>query len=404
MRMTEHLRPELTRRELLGVLGASALLAGAPGTGASGADRARSAQPSAPDFADLLAQARVPSVSIAMIDGERVTTLSSGIRRKGESAEATAHTIYAAASLTKMAFSYAFLGLVLDGVVDLDRPLTDLVPVPAPNDPHARAITARRLLSHTGGWRNWRNSMEQRLTSDFEPGSRWSYSGEGFFHLQRVAEHLTGKGTGRLLRERVFDPLAMTRTSIVPIEANEPHQASGHDSRGEPVNAFGRAQQLELRRAMAARGLTVEDARVEDAEAALRTADARLPLLPNFFSPNAAASMMTTAADFGRFLAHLVNARAAGGRAAAIVDLMFTPQVRCNPAVQWGLGVGLEEVQGRQCAWQWGDNPGFKHYAYADPGAKRAMVVLTNGDRGARVYERVIRTVSGIDRPGFLWA
>jgi CubicO group peptidase (beta-lactamase class C family) len=403
--MTEHRRTALTRREMLGVVGSTALAAGVhPIAHRPPAPRPAVPQPATRDFSALLAQARVPSVSVATVDGDRVTTFSSGIRRKGEVAEATPDTIYAAASLTKMTFSYAFLGLVVDGLVDLDRPLTDVIPIPDPTDVHARAITARRLLGHTGGWRNWRNNMEQRLTSDFEPGSRWSYSGEGFFYLQRIAEQLTGKGTGRLLRERVFDPLAMTRTSIVPLESNEPHHASGHDSRGEPVNPFGRPQQIELRRAMLARGLTVEDARVEDAEAALRTADARLPVLPNFFAPNAAASMVTTAADFGRFLAHLVNARAAGGRAGAIVDLMFTPQIRCNPAVQWGLGVGLEEVQGRQCAWQWGDNPGFKHYAYADPGAKRAMVVLTNGDRGARVYERVIRTLSGIDRPGFLWA
>jgi hypothetical protein len=32
------------------------------------------------------------------------------------------------------------------------------------------------------------------------------------------------------------------------------------------------------------------------------------------------------------------------------------------------------------------------------------MVVFTNGERGAGVYQRVIRDVTGEDHPAFLWA
>jgi CubicO group peptidase (beta-lactamase class C family) len=127
-------------------------------------------------------------------------------------------------------------------------------------------------------------------------------------------------------------------------------------------------------------------------------------VLPNFLSPNAAASMWTTAADFALFLRHLVTARRAGGAAAEIVQQMMSPQIRCNDAIQWGLGVGLEELDGQQAMWQWGDNPGFKNFFFATPATGQAMVVFTNGDRGARVYERLIRATTGKDRPAFLWA
>jgi hypothetical protein len=53
--------------------------------------------------------------------------------------------------------------------------------------------------------------------------------------------------------------------------------------------------------------------------------------------------------------------------------------------------------------WQWGDNPGFKNFFFASPATAQALVVFTNGDRGARVYERVIRATTGQDRPAFLW-
>ncbi|MBK6455945.1 MAG: serine hydrolase [Gemmatimonadetes bacterium] len=109
--------------------------------------------------------------------------------------------------------------------------------------------------------------------------------------------------------------------------------------------------------------------------------------------PNAAASLMTTANDFARFLRHLTQAAA---------PEMMRP-VRCNETIEWGLGIGLESHGTSRAAWQWGDNPGFKNFCFADPSTGTAMVVFTNGDRGARVYERVIRATTGRDRTAFLF-
>ncbi|MEW5915086.1 MAG: serine hydrolase domain-containing protein, partial [Gemmatimonadota bacterium] len=260
------------------------------------------------DFERLLRLANVPSISFAVIDGDRITTRALGVRRAGESDRATADTVYAAASLTKAVFAYVFLGLVEEGLISLDRPVRDYVPLPNPDDPRAGTITARRLLSHSGGWRNWRNNTSQQLVADFEPGSRWGYSGEGFFFMQRIAETLTGKSMPLLARERVFDPLGMKRSSMVGMVELEPHQATGHNFRGEVGQAFGRPTLLELRRMMSARGESLEAAKVEDTEQAMKTAEPTLPVLPNFMAPNAAASMLTTANDFAVFLRHLVTA------------------------------------------------------------------------------------------------
>ena len=365
---------------------------------------ARSPQNRDEDFERILRLASVPSFSYAIVDGDKITTRSLGVRRAGEAERATPDTVYAAASLTKAVFSYVFLGLVNEGLLSLDKRVSEYLPLPNPEDARAATITARNLLSHSGGWRNWRNNTTQMLTADFEPGSRWSYSGEGFFFLQRVVEKLTGKSVPHLARERVFEPLGMKRSSMVGLAELEPFQATGHSGRGDVTQPFGRPTLLELRRMMSAKGVSLESAKVEDAEQAIKTAEPTLPVLPNFLSPNAAASLLTTANDFALFLRHLVTARRAGGAPAAIVDLMMTPQVKCNDAVQWGLGVGLEDLGARRFAWQWGDNPGFKNIFFADPRQMKAMAVFTNGDRGARVYERVIRALTDEDHPAFLWA
>jgi hypothetical protein len=135
----------------------------------------------------------------------------------------------------------------------------------------------------------------------------------------------------------------------------------------------------------------------------MRVAEPALPVLPNFLAPNAAASLVTTSADFGKFLAHVLQAPRLGGMPAAIATQMFAPQVRRNAAVHWGLGVGLETIGGRNVGWQWGDNPGFKNFVYIDLSGGDAAAIFTNGDRGARIYERVLRTMTGIDHPAFIF-
>jgi CubicO group peptidase (beta-lactamase class C family) len=295
--------PAIPRRTALARLGVAAIGLGTPILPAPHVVR-RSSDITDADMERILRLASVPSVSIAQIDGEHVVTRSVGVRRAGDAERATPDTVYAAASLTKAVFSYVLLGLVNEGLLSLDKPIRDYLPLPNPDDPRAPAITARRLLSHSGGWRNWRNNTTTQLTADFDPGTRWSYSGEGFFFLQRVAEKLTGKSMGILARERVFGPLGMKRSSMAALAELEPWQAAGHNVRGEFTPPFGRPTLLELRRLMAARGLSLEAAKVEDEEQAIKTAEPPLPVLPNFLSPNAAASLLTTAADFGTYLRH----------------------------------------------------------------------------------------------------
>ncbi len=63
------------------------------------------------------------------------------------------------------------------------------------------------VYSHTTGLPNWRWFEEDRkLRFHFEPGTRYSYSGEGLTFLQVVLERLTKKPLEDLMREKVFIP------------------------------------------------------------------------------------------------------------------------------------------------------------------------------------------------------
>jgi CubicO group peptidase (beta-lactamase class C family) len=318
-----------------------------------------------------------------------MTRASSGLAVDGD-------TAFEAASLSKQVFAYLVHRLAFEGALDLDRPVAEYLPLPNPADERARTITARHLLSHSSGWRNWRFNKDQALTSEFAPGSRWSYSGEGYYFLQRVVEHVTRKGILAITSERIFAPLGMRRSGYMWTPELDLRRAEPHTGAGAPIESGSVRMAKELR----ASGRPMEEWRHEDAERAYTSQHEGAPALPVFLLPNVAASLMTTADDLGRFYAHLLG-DAEGRRA---LEAMTAPQVRINEALQWGLGVGLEAVNGAPTRfWQWGDNTGFKHFLLGDrTGGGQALVVLTNGNSGRAVYERVIRRELGVDAAGFL--
>lgn len=345
----------------------------------------------AADIQRWMQRARVPGLALAKVTRSRVVTRAFGVRRKDTGDGVTADTVFAAASLSKPVFAWVVLSLVDEGVLTLDRPLHEYLPVPNSDDARSRRITARHVLSHSGGWRNWRNTVGTPLIADFEPGTRFGYSGEGYFFLQRVVETLTRQSLSLLARERVFAPLGLQSTSFAALPDVEGRRAAGYTDRGDPARDFGVAIRPALVRKARERGVAIEALTTADSEVALREAAPNLPPLPNFTQPNAASSLTTTASDFGRFLQHLLQVHGSNSPASRIADRMLTPQVRINNELHWGLGTGLEIREGRTVAWHWGDNPGFKNFYLLDPRTGSGIVVFASGDGGRRVYESIIR-------------
>lgn len=256
----------------------------------------------------------------------------------GPSPSMSGDTIFEAASLSKPVFASALLRLVREKALDLDQPLYRILPLVS--DPRAKFITARHLLSHSSGLQNWRTPQDGKFEFAFAPGERFSYSGEGYFYLQRVVEKITGTPFAQYMRETVFEPLGMTRSSYLWRE--DPASAIPHDIRGRPVHQFKAMIGKQMAQIASDWNKPVESWFYADVERAMPLL--KQPSLPKFMLPNAAASLMTTATDFAKFLLHSFS-----------IDVMRQPQVRINGNLSWGLGCGLETSGGRQWFWHWGD-------------------------------------------------
>jgi CubicO group peptidase (beta-lactamase class C family) len=198
-------------------------------------------------------------MAIAVIERGRVAYVQAyGVRNKAGDPLRTDTVMYGA-SLTKTVFAYHVLQLVDQGKLALDTPLATYLDKPLTDydteaiyagkygpyrdlagDPRWKLITARHVLTHSTGFANfWFIEPDEKLRIHFDPGSRFSYSGEGMSLLQFVIENgRKDRGLGvdlGALTEATFARLGMLRTSLVWRSDFRPNLADGFNDRGEVV-------------------------------------------------------------------------------------------------------------------------------------------------------------------------
>ena len=119
----------------------------------------------------LLDVTAVPGFAVGVLrDGRLAWERYQGVMEAGTRRAVSADTLFPAASLGKPVFAYAALRLADQGRLDLDRPLRSYVPDHAPADARGDRITARHVLSHSSGLRNWRGAADQPLVPRLRPG------------------------------------------------------------------------------------------------------------------------------------------------------------------------------------------------------------------------------------------
>jgi CubicO group peptidase (beta-lactamase class C family) len=147
------------------------------------------------------------------------------------------------------------------------------------------------------------------------PGQRWGYSGEGFVLLQRHLERCTGESITALADDRVFRPLGMRDSHLT-----------------EPEPGFHGYRRL-----------------------------------------------MTTAADYGRFLAHVLR----------LDDERWQPLWPIDDELAWGAGWGIE-LGPPVCGWQWGLDDDANNFVIGCPSTGDGVVVLTEDPDGRAYYRSVV--------------
>lgn len=351
----------------------------------------------------LMELAQLPGLGMGVVQGDRLVWQHyTGVANALTKAPITAASIFPAASMGKQIFAYAVLQLVDQHHLDLNKPLKDYENDDAPAGERGERITARHVLSHSSGLPNWRDEGDQPLISAFEPGTKFRYSGEGFYYLQRCVEKITGISCEEFMQECIFKPLGMNSSTYLWRADAEQRLVSGHrgdepfDNRAFPEQLFHLIEQSGVPLAQWNHDRIVR-------EMAKVLSPPHKPM-PNETSPNVAFSLLTTVADYSAFLARITAPRGdAFDLKPETRSLMMKPYSHVNSALSWGLGWGIEQDGGPRFLWQWGDNGGWKNIVIVHPESRSALAVFTNGRNGMRVVERVARAASSREHALFLW-
>lgn len=206
----------------------------------------------------VMAQTGAKGMAIAFIDhGKVIYKHAYGIRNANGDPLNTDTVMYGA-SLTKTVFAYTVMQLVDQGKINLDTPIEADLDKPLPSygpdivfpdkygpykdladDPRWKKITPRMCLTHSTGFSNfWFTEPDQKLHIHFDPGTHFSYSGEGLILLQFVIEHgRKDQGLGLDLGDLTqanFTRLGMLRTSLVFHNGKDSNVADGWNDQGQP--------------------------------------------------------------------------------------------------------------------------------------------------------------------------
>jgi CubicO group peptidase (beta-lactamase class C family) len=354
---------------------------------------------------DVMRVAPAPGLMLAVVSNGVVRSPRAyGVVQAGTDRKVSGDTAFEAGSLGKPVFASAVLSLRDEGRIDLDRPLVSYLRLPDLTDPRADAITARHVLSHSSGLGNWRVSPSDQLTLGSAPGQRFAYSGEGYAYLQRVVEHITGIGIADFMRQRVFERLGMPHSTYVWTPAIGATLATGHRATGAPHLDGGQAYWGPRWWALAERsGKPFGSWTYDDAARGLAELRPNVPIVPNFVMPNVAGTLFTTAGDYARFLAAMLDQSqlSAIGMSERSHRDMMSRQVSISAGLGWGLGWGLERETERDFIWHWGDMGDFTGFMVAEPSMKTGVVLFTNAARGLDVCRWVVARLTGSDHRAF---
>lgn len=289
-----------------------------------------------------------------------------------------------AASFAKTVFAYIAMQFVQDKLIDLDKPLVEYLSEDLTEykikgwnrgyqdlkgDERYKKITARMCLTHTTGFPNWRwFEADKKLKFKFDPGTRYSYSGEGLYLLQFVIEQLTGKDYETICQERVFKPLGMNGTSMVWQKKFETNICYGHNTEGKPYE------------------------------------------LMKWNEASCAGSMTTNINDFTKFYTAFINHKNLTKRSYKVMTntqvriksrSQFGPSAKIdsvdneNIQLGYGLGVGVFHTPFGRAFFKEGHDDGWGHYSICYPGKKIAIIIMTNNDNGESIFKEVLEYAIG---------
>lgn len=194
-------------------------------------------------LATLSARHRVPGAQLGILRDGAITDYATGVLSKATHAPATPDSVWQIGSISKVWTATLVMQLVDEGLLDLDAPVTKILPELRLADPMVtKRVTTRHLLNHTSGidgdvfTDTGRGDdciakyveLLAEVKQNHPLGATWSYCNSGYSLLGAIIEELTGKTWDEALTERIIEPLGLRATVTLPEQTLLHAAAVGH--------------------------------------------------------------------------------------------------------------------------------------------------------------------------------
>ncbi len=303
----------------------------------------------------LLKDNHIPTLGLGVIENGKLTQVKVYGTLDGKTT-APYNSLFNVASLTKPVTALTVLRLVSLGKWNLDEPLDKYwIDPDIAKDPRHKKLTTRIILSHQTGFPNWRwQKPDHRLSFESDPGSKYSYSGEGYEYLRKAIENKFHKNLEELAKEMIFQPVGMHDTSYIWNEKKDAERiVTGYDNDGRPYHIVKNNQ------------------------------------------PSAADDLMTSVEDYSKFLIAVMNNDLLSKE---VFKEMKTIQVKTKKDKYFGLGFEIYDLGNGETALSHGGvDKGVNTLVVMLPETKQGLVIFTNVDEGYKIYEPLINQYLGED-------
>ena len=317
---------------------------------------------------------QVPSVSITIFRNGKIYW-SKNYGEKEDIIDVKNNTLFQAGSISKSLTSLALMKLSQENKIDLDADINNyLISWKVPENRHSQTekVTARRLLSHTGGINddhivgyNQTDSLPSLIEIlngkgsgiavlvDTIPGSTWRYTGGGYTILQQTIEDITGFPFEQYMDEAILKVLGMKNSTFQNKNGN--HQyiefSRGYDNKGEQIKGGWKV-----------------------------------------YPEKAAAGLWSTSIDLAKFCLEVQKAYT--NNPSTILSNHSATSMLTPVSHNYGLGLEVIERNDTLCYSHDGITDGFQSriITLADKGD--GMAIMTNSNRGLRLIREIQTAIS----------
>ncbi|MYE14855.1 MAG: beta-lactamase family protein, partial [Gemmatimonadetes bacterium] len=205
------------------------------------------------DLEEALARHRVVGASAAVFANGEILTAAAGLVNVNTGVKMTPDTVMHIGSITKVFNTTLLMQMVDDGLVDLSAPVSTYLPELRIADPdHLARITVGMLVNHTSGidgemvpeQGHDEETIEKAIPrfanmgKIHEPGADTSYCNTATVIAGYLCQRIRGRSWYDLMKERIFQPLGLEHSAVLPEDALLHRASVGHftsPETGEPV-------------------------------------------------------------------------------------------------------------------------------------------------------------------------